>query len=358
MSFDINNYLRVGKSLDRQTLNKILEALQNLNEEVEQDALKEKIAFAPEVRERLISKKTGVDQNPSEVKDIDDFQFTLTPGTKTSYPVTNATTGTIQMLKTGLKYGAGATFNGVSYITIPHNTAFDITEGSLGMIFWFKSTSSGGCVYSKSNSTDADFHSTEYDTDDYQTTDEIESGVEVIINPAQADNFDSDDFLVDNHQQAVINNAVFTELEDGVDSISFTQQTSTNMFDGDWHSICVNSRILLPDYHADDYHTDDYETVVSGSELVEVFVDKVSIGSTSSSAVIDMSTTANARIGADKNDSRYLFGSLAHWFLESQPLTSAEITNFHDNGRMTTKNQLNAIQFIGSEETSVNDEVY
>ena len=296
MSFDINNYLRVGKSLDRQTLNKILEALQNLNEEVEQDALKEKIAFAPEVRERLISKKTGADTSTSETRDRDDFQFTLTPGTKTTYPVTNATTGTIEMLKTGLKYGAGATFDGSSYITIPHNSAFDITEGSFGMIFWFKSTSSGGCVYSKSNVTDGDFHSTQFDTDDYNTVAGAESGLEVIINPAQADNFDSDDFLTDNYQVAAVNNVVFAELEDGVDTISFAQTTSTNMFDGNWHSICVNSRILLPDYHADDYLADDYETVISGSELVEIFVDKVSIGSTSASAVIDMSTTANARI--------------------------------------------------------------
>ena len=357
MSFDINNYLRVGKSLDRQTLNKILEALQNLNEEVEQDALKEKIAFAPEVRERLISKKTGVDQKLSEVKDIDDFQFTLTPGTKTAYPVTNATTGTIEMLKTGLKYGAGATFDGSSYITIPHNSAFDIDEGSFGMIFWFKSTTTGGCIYSKSSISSADYQAKDFN-DDYNKLAEAEAGLEVIIDPQQTDNYNSTDYLADDHSTTTVNNGIFVQLEDGVDTISLNQLTSTNMFDGQWHSICVNSRILLPDYHADDYHADDYETVESGSELVEIFLDKVSIGSTSSSAVADMSNIANCKIGADKSNERFLIASIAHWFLESQPLTSAEITDFHDKGRMTTKNQINAIQFIGNEGTSVNNEVY
>ena len=87
-------------------------------------------------------------------------------------------------------------------------------------------------------------------------------------------------------------------------------------------------------------------------------MDKVSIGSTSSSVIDSIVTTENALIGANKTGDRKLQGSLAHWFFESQPLTSAEITNFHDNARMTTKNQLNAIQFITNEATSVNNEVY
>ena len=58
MSIDINNTLRSGGSIDRQTLNKILESLQVLNDDVEDDGLQEKIAFAPEMHNRSFSRFT------------------------------------------------------------------------------------------------------------------------------------------------------------------------------------------------------------------------------------------------------------------------------------------------------------
>lgn len=362
MSIDINNYIRSGKSTDRQTINKILEALQAANPEVEQDALQEKIAFSPEIRDRTITDNSGgADALGSETRDRDDFTFTLTPGSKVAYPVTNVTTGTITFPLTDLKFGAEGKFDGSSYITIPHNTAISASDGNFGMIFWFKSTQQGGAIYSKSNLTD---ENPDYDSDDYLAADYLqvqpsEVGMEVILNPAQSDNFLTADFDTDDFSTTDVNNSVYVEIEDGTDTVTLDATTATNIFDGNWHSICVNSTVLSdPDYLAANYLADDYETVVSGSEVLEVFLDKVSIGSTSSSVIDSIVTTQNALIGADKTGSRNLQGSLAHWFFESKPLTSAEITNFHDNARMTTKNQLNAIQFITNEDTSVNNEVY
>ena len=87
-------------------------------------------------------------------------------------------------------------------------------------------------------------------------------------------------------------------------------------------------------------------------------MDKVSLGSTSTAAVDSIANTVDGLLGVDKTGSKALQGSIAHWFLESEPLTATEIANFHDKARMTTKNQLNAIQFITNEATSVNNEVY
>ena len=362
MSIDINNYIRSGKSTDRQTINKILEALQAANPEVEQDALQEKIAFSPEIRDRTLTDNSGgANALASETRDRDDFTFTLTPGGKTAYPVTNVTTGTITFPLTDLKYGAEGVFDGNSFITIPHNTTLSPQDANFGMIFWFKSTQQGGAIYSKSNLTDED---PDYDSDDYLAADYLqvqpsESGIEVIINPAQADNFLTADFLSDDFSTTTVNNAVYAEIEDGSDTVSLNALTATNIFDGNWHSICINSTVLSDqDYLAANYLADDYDTVVTGSEVLQIYLDKVSIGSTSSSVIDNLTTTENALIGANKTGDRKLQGSLAHWFLESKPLSTTEIADFHDKARMTTKNQLNAIQFITNEASSVNDEVY
>lgn len=362
MSVDVNNYLRSGGSIDRQTLNKILESLQAANPDVEDDALQEKIAFSPEIHNRSTTDESGgADASGSETRDRDDFAFTLTPGSKVAYPVTNTTTGTIQFPKTNMKYGAEGYFDGTSYITIPHNTSISSTTANFGMIFWFKSTQQGGTVYSKSNVTDSN---PDYDSDDYLAADYLqvqpaESGIEVIINPALSDNYLATDFEATDFSTSDVNNSIYAEIEDGADTVTLDATTATNIFDGNWHSICINSTILSDaDYLAADYLADDYETVVSGTEVLEIFLDKVSLGSTSSSTIDSIVTTDNALVGIDKTGSKALQGSLAHWFLESEPLTAAEITDFHDNARMTTKNQLNAIQFIADESTSVNNEVY
>lgn len=358
---DINNTLRSGGSIDRQTLNKILEALQSKQADVEDIALQEKIAFSPEMHNRTTSDESGgPDGTGSEIRNRDDFTFTLTPGGKTAYPVTNVTTGDITFPLTNLKYGAEGVFDGTSYITIPHNTTISPQDANFGMIFWFKSTQQGGAIYSKSNLTDED---PDYDSDDYLAADYLqvqpaESGMEVIINPPQADNFLTADFNEDFSTSAT-DNSVYVEIEDGTDTVTLDASTTTNIFDGNWHSICVNSTILSDaDYLAANYLADDYETVVSGSEVLQIYLDKVSIGSTSSSTIDNLTTTENALIGADKTGSRNLQGSLAHWFFESEPLTTTEIADFHDKARMTTKNQLNSIQFITNEDSSVNDEVY
>lgn len=362
MSIDINNYLRGGGSIDRQTLNRILETLQAANPDVEDDALQEKIAFSPEIHNRTTSGQSGgPDGTGSEIRNRDDFSFTLTPGGKTAYPVTNVTTGTLTFPLTDLKYGAEGVFDGNSFITIPHNTTLSPQDANFGMIFWVKSTQQGGAIYSKSTITD---ENPDYDSDDYLAADYLqvqpsESGIEVIINPAQADNFLTADFDTDNFSDTVVNNSVYTEIEDGTDTVTLDATTTTDIFDGNWHSICINSTVLSdPDYLAANYLADDYETVATGSEVLQIYLDKVSIGSTSSSVIDNLTTTENALIGANKTGDRNLQGSLAHWFLESKPLSTTEIADFHDKARMTTKNQLNAIQFITNEATSVNDEVY
>ena len=359
MSIDINNTLRSGGSIDRQTLNKILESLQVLNDDVEDDGLQEKIAFAPEMHNRTTSESSGRDRLSSDTRDRDDFSFTLTPGSKVAYPVTNVTTESIEFPSNDLKYGAEGKFNGQSYITIPHNNTINPTTANFGMIFWFKSTQQGGGIYSKSTNADTrpDYDSDDYLAADYLQTTPAEQGFEVIINPFETDSFLTDDFN-DDFSHATANNGVYARVDDGVDGVTLNATTTTNMFDGNWHSICINNNAVFPDYHADDYHADDYETVVSGSVILEVFLDKVSLGSASTAAVDSIATTVDGLLGVDKTGSKALQGSIAHWFLESEPLTTTEIADFHDKARMTTKNQLNSIQFVGSEVVTVNDEVY
>ena len=360
MSIDINNTLRSGGSIDRQTLNKILESLQVLNDDVEDDGLQEKIAFAPEMHNRTTSESSGRDRLGSDTRDRDDFSFTLTPGSKVAYPVTNVTTESIEFPSNDLKYGAEGKFNGQSYITIPHNNTINPTTANFGMIFWFKSTQQGGGIYSKSTNADTrpDYDSDDYLAADYLQTTPAEQGFEVIINPFETDSFLTDDFN-DDFSHTTANNGVYARVDDGVDTITLNATTTTNMFDGNWHSICINSTVLSdPDYLAANYLADDYETVVPGSETLEAFLDKVSLGSTSTAAVDSIANTVDGLLGVDKTGSKALQGSIAHWFLESEPLTATEIANFHDKARMTTKNQLNAIQFITNEATSVNNEVY
>ena len=359
MSIDINNYLRSGGSIDRQTLNKILETLQAANPDVEDDALQEKIAFSPEMHNRTTSESSGRDRLSSDTRDRDDFSFTLTPGSKIAYPVTNVTTGTIEFPLTDLKHGAEGKFNGESYITIPHNNTINPTTSNFGMIFWFKSTQQGGGIYSKSTYGDSqpDYDSDDYLAADYLQTTPAEQGFEVVINPFQTDSFNTADFN-DDFSHATANNGVYARVDDGVDGVTLNATTTTNMFDGNWHSICINNNAVYPDYNADNYHADDYETSISGSTVLQIYLDKVSIGSISTAAVDSIATTVDGLLGIDKTGGKSLQGSIAHWFLESEPLTTTEIADFHDKARMTTKNQLNAIQFITNEATSVNDEVY
>lgn len=359
MSIDINNTLRSGGSIDRQTLNKILESLQVLNDDVEDDGLQEKIAFAPEMHNRTTSESSGRDRLSSDTRDRDSFSFTLTPGSKVAYPVTNVTTGTIEFPSTDLKYGAEGKFDGESYITVPHNNTINPTTANFGMIFWFKSTQQGGGIYSKSVNADT---FPDYDSDDYLAADYLQvtpsqQGFEVIVNPFETDSFLTADFN-DDFSHASANNAVYARVDDGVDTVTLNATTTTNIFDGNWHSICINNNAVFPDYHADDYLAADYETTIAGSTVLQIYLDKVSIGSISTAAVDSIATTVDGLLGVDKTGSKALQGSIAHWFLESEPLTTTEIADFHDKARMTTKNQLNSVQFIGSEAVTVNNEVY
>ncbi len=363
MSYDINNYIKRVGNQDRSDINKILEALQEINPSIEQDALKEKIALSPEVREQTTSVITGASATHSPKRTKEQKMFTRYFTSQPTYPLTHTTEGTLSFPGTSTKYGGRAVFDGSQYITIGHNAQIDLTtDVDAGLIFWFKSEISTlgtmGIFSKKDSATDAN------------------PGFETYFSGNPNPDYYSDDFDSTQFDQTVEPEKINVKLGDGSSSVTLSKE-SASMFDGNWHSICVNINKNNPveDFHADNFDTDDFNNVLD-TPSVELFLDKTSIGSTSIS-LGSLTNSLDAIIGARQrsvvdedydttqfDSSNYnnslstnetkLIGSLAYMFYRGKPFSSSEITAFHDNARIGTDNEKTSLHFVFNETPNSN----
>lgn len=365
MSTYLNNYIRSNVDRDRKDINKILEALHDIYAApAEDEALKERIILSPHNRKRSQTlAKSGSDVSSTKNRTRRSSSYTVLPYTSSppAYPVSNTLNGTLTLLKyPDWKYGSGATFNGTQYIEIPHNTALEVTRTLFSVQFWFKSTTFGQhYIYCKKDlaSSNADYLSPDYDSN-YLLAAEVNAGIEVYL---VADDGNRD-FINDGDYDS----NYFTEdrgitvncgISDGTNSL-LVSKTASGLFDGNWHSVTIVSKDVA-DYLSPDY---DSNYSVSGGETVEILVDKVSKGSVSNSSITgSLTNTRNAYFGAGDNDGSLvnkMVGSVALFTINEDSLTSTEIDNYHDSGRIVTREQKNALFFTGNEESSVNDNIF
>ena len=289
-------------------------------------------------------KSGGPDVKKAETRNREtkSFKVKIPSASPPAYPVTNATTGTINFKPTGHKYGAKSLFDGTQYITIPHHVNFDLVGPDFGWIIFFKTTTGGTYgLYCKKNVAVA-----------------TNAGMEIYVESTQADQYGaSTEYDSTNFQQSAVNNSITCIIADGTNSVTLTQTTATNIFDGSWHSIAVNASGSV-DYDSANY---DSNYAITSSETLEIYLDKVSIGSTSTTSITgNLSNTRDCIFAGRDNAGTIqdkLRGSVAYWFYENTGFTSAEITDYHDNALIITDDQKNAIMFTGNEGVSTNDKI-
>lgn len=153
MSSDVSR-LRSGTGINREEVNKILNALQELNPKSERDALKEFIAFGPMVRLRTTTITTGA-ANITNTDTRDRVIPRMTrkkPTTVKSYPLVHTTSGTISWQVSGHKLGGNGIMSGSSYITVTDHSRLNITD-EITIALWLKpaAASGDGLILSKNN---------------------------------------------------------------------------------------------------------------------------------------------------------------------------------------------------------------
>ena len=348
---DISSFIRRGQS-NTETINKLQALITPLAfPDPEADSLKERIILSSPVRKRTITSVTGLDITTvtTGTRDRLSNTYTVVPDTSTpsAYAVSNTTTGTITFGEDSIiKGGCGGLFNGNQYITIPDNAAIE-SESPIGLMLAFKTDGTQGslalyCKKDESTATNAGIY------------------VEILKN-AVADfeqsglNFDNTDFNISTQASAVR-----VHIADGSNEVDFTQTTTADLFDGSVHTITVNIANLSADFDATDFDATDFD--LTTNQTIEVFVDKVSEGSTSTASITG--TLLNSRdgiFGGRDNggtiDSK-LHGYVALFELQNHLFTQAEIDTFHDDDRVSVTNQLNAIHFCGDDSTSTLVDVF
>ena len=147
-------------------------------------------------------------------------------------------------------------------------------------------------------------------------------------------------------------------ISDGINLVDSTVNT-TNIFDGNWHSIVIISTDSVSDYcSACTDFSDDYSAV--STPLITVYMDKVSMGTIDHSTVTGSLENANtAYIGINEELENPLKGSLAIFEYQGTNWTTTDVDSFHDSGRIRVGSQKAAFHFIGND-SSVDtlDKVY
>lgn len=341
---DISTFVR-RNGTNTETINKLQALITPLAfPDPEADTLSERIIRSKAIRKRTISSLNGLDITASntDTRDRISNSYTVVPDTSTPtvYPVTNVLTGTLSFGETELiKGGCGTEFTGTQYITIPHNTTLE-SDLPVGIKFTFKSNGTEGslgvyCKKDESTSTSAGIY------------------VELLRNSVadfNATNFDSGDF-----NQTTQASAVRVHVADGTNEVDATITTATDLFDGSTHTIVINIADPVPDFDSGDFENTDF--AVSSNQTIEVFVDKISEGTADISTITgSILNTRDAYFGARDNggtiDNR-LRGYIALFEKQNHNFTTSEIADYHDKDRVSVTNQLNALHFCGSEESSV-----
>ena len=367
---DVSSFIRRGQS-DTETINKLQALVTPLAfPDPEADSLKERVILASPKRLRTLTHTEGLDITTvsTATRDRISNSYSVVPDTESpvSYPVTNVTTGTITFGETSIiKGGCGALFDGTQYITIPHNSTLQ-SELPIGLIFTFKSSGTGGnqAIYCKKDETiDADFYEFNFNNTDFDRSESgIQSGIYVEVLKNDTPDFDqvSSDFDTSDFNMTTQVSAVRVHIADGTNQVDFTQPSTVDLFDGNTHTIAVNMSNALPDFNNTDFEASDFD--FNTNQNVEIWVDKVSRGSTSISSVTgSILNSRSAYFGARDNGGVIdlkLRGYVALFEVQNGLFTQSQINSYHDHDRLSVTNQLNAIHFCGDESESVLDSVF
>lgn len=347
---DVSAFIRRGND-DSEKINKLLALITPIAfGDPEEEALSQRVIYTTTKRKRTLTSSTGLDITKSSTATRDrlsnNYTVVADTATPSAYPVTNVTTGTLTFGENDrIKGGCGAHFTGSQYITIPDNSALE-SELPVGIKFTFKSDGTQGslgiyCKKDESTSTNAGIY------------------VELLRNSVadfdqSGPNFDSGDFNTTTQASAVR-----VHIADGSNEVDTTITTATDLFDGSVHTVVINIADAISDFDSGDFDNTDFAT--SSNQTIEVFVDKVSEGTTDISSVTgSVLNSRSAYVGGRDNggtiDSK-LRGYLALLEIQNHNFTTSEINTYNDNDRVSVTNQLNAIHFCGSEDSSVLAEI-
>ena len=365
---DVSSFIRRGNS-NSETINKLQALITPLAfADPEDDSLKERIILSSPRRLRTLTSSTGLDITTSSTatRKRTSTSLTIVPDTSSpsTFPVSPSTVGTLDF-DISKKYGAGARFDGTQYITIPDNNQFDLSLPYFTMAFWFKTTNGGTqTIYNKSNfnfdqdhcSVCADF-SDDYNTEPDTTT---EPGLQIRFESNKDRDFCNTCTDFDgSYSTSSFNDRIRVVISDGTNLLDSTVDTG-DISDGNWHSIVLVSQDSISDYctSCTDY-SDDYATVTS--PVITVYVDKVSKGTMDHSSITgDLSNSQNAIIGAENTSfENPLVGDLAIFEYDATNWTTANITSYHDDGRINVTSQKLAFYLVGNDSTvDTLDKVY
>ena len=367
---DVSSFVRRGQS-DSETINKLQALITPLAfAEPEADSLKERVILSNPIRKRTNTSVTGLDITTSSTATRDRFgsHITILPDTSTptAFPVTPTLTGTLTF--PNKKNGGGALFTGSQYISIPDDNQLDLTLPYFTVAFWFKSdgTNEGTqTIYSKGvfdSSRDYCSACTDFDTDDYDTTEAvpITAGLQVQVEASNDKDYcdTCSDFDI-SYDNTVVPERIRVIISDGTNLVNGTVST-TNLFDANWHSIIIVSTDSVSDYcSACTDFSSDYNTI--SNPLITIYMDKVSQGTIDHSSITgDLSNTEDAIIGASTTSLiDPLIANLALFEYQGTNWDSTDITDFHDNARIRVASQKVAFHFIGNDATvDTLDKVY
>jgi len=358
---DVSTFIRRGQN-GQESINKLQALITPLAfPDPEEAANKERVILSNPVRKRTLTAFTGLDITDSSTASRDRTSTAITldvdDQTPTTFPVSPTLSGTLDLL-TNKKYGAGATFNGTQYISIPDDNQLDLTLPYFTMAFWFKGDGSQGTqtIWSKGNlNSNEDFCAacTDWDTGDFSTTPEtaIDAGLQVQLIGDSAQDYEStsSDFDV-SFLQTTTSPAIKVVISDGSNFVEDTVSVS-DIYDGSWHSIVIISQDSVEDYCSacTDFDTGDFST--GATPVLTIYVDKVSKGTIDHSSVTgDLSNTSDAIIGAeDTSLSNPLLGTLALLEYQGTNWSTTDVDSYHDDAHIKVNDQKCAFHFTGND---------
>ena len=359
---DVSNFIRRSGNADRDEINKILSIINPLVfPEAENAALKERIIYSNHKRKRTNTSANGLDITTTSTTSRNRYSSAITiipdSATPTVQPFSATLVGTLTF-PSSKKYGAGATFTGTQYYTMT-DVGLDLSSGSFGMAIWYKGDGvhqGEQVIYSKRlGDLIADYCSacTDFDSGDYITLPSaVGAGltISMVGNTAEdycsaCTDFDSIDFNF-----AASNSGIKVIMADGSNSLEQSITSATDIFDGNWHSIIINSTDIASDYLTGDYHATQFSVTISPQ--IEVYIDGVSIGTASTSAITgSLANSEIAYFGGTDNGGTIedlLNGSVALWEYQSNVFNGTAISDYHNNARIRQNGQLAALHFTGN----------
>ena len=359
---DVSTFIRRGQN-GQESINKLQALITPLAfPDPEEAANKERIILSNPVRKRINTVLAGLDITDSTTASRDRVStaITLLADTETpiTFPVTPTLTGTLDLL-TNKKFGAGATFNGSQYISIPDDNQLDLTLPFFTMAFWFKNdgvNQGNQTIWDKGNFvSNEDYCSacTDYDSGDYSTTPEsaLDAGLQVKIQGNLTADYESASSDFDaSYDTSTTSERIKVIISDGTNSVEDTLDIS-GIYDTNFHSVVIVSQDSIPDYCSacTDYDSGDYIQV--SSPVLTIYVDKVSIGTIDHSSVSgDLSNSQDAIIGAeDTSLTDPLVGTLALFEYQATNWTTTDIDSYHDDARIRVTSQKAAFHFTGND---------